>query len=478
MRRALMGMVAVGGLALAGCEALTDAFSPRANLVATAAGRRLETDRLVELLDKVPGGQVPPEGVAFVTGLWVDLNLFTEARISGRLAADTGAFARVMWPQLLQSRIQAWQDTLAARRPAPTEASADSAFAAGEARVFQHIIVMPQGATAGDSAAARARITGLLGQIRRGSDFGALAASTNADASRQDQGYLPVGPQGQFVPEFETAAWALQPGQVSDVVQSPFGWHLIRRPTAEEARPRFLAWLEQSGRQRADSVYIADLGKAFQVKVEAEAGKRMKESMKDLEAARKSSTRLASYKGGAFTVRDLARWMEALPPGASRQVESQPDSILTGFVDGLVQNNLVVRQMDSAGVQPSETERQAMELAYRATVDQLAAALGLTDGAAADTARPLAERRDSAFAQVDVFLERLILGQAQFRPLAGPLTGYLREHGSYRINKAGLARATEIVTTKQQAADSAALAPQGPVQPAPGGPPVAPPPQP
>lgn len=482
MRRMMMAVVMAGSLSLAGCEGLKEAFSPKANVVATVESRKLETDKLVEMLGKVPGGQVPPDGVSFVANLWVDLNLFTAARINGTLAGDSAAFTRVMWPQILQGRIQAWQDTLAGRRPKPTEASADSTYAAGQARVFQHIIVTPAGTKASDTAAAKAKISGLLAQIRRGSDFGAIAASTNADASRQDQGYLPVGPKGQFVPEFENAAWALEPGQVSDVVQSPFGFHLIRRPSQADARQRFLAYLQQSGKQRADSAYIADLGKNNEVKVSPDAGKRLKEVVKDLEAARKNSSRLASYKGGAFTVKDFAKWMEALPPGASRQVEMQPDSILNSFVDGLVQNTLVVREMDAAKLALPETERQALELAYRATVDQLAGAIGLTDGFVADSTKPAAERLDSAYARVDVFMERLMMGQAQFRPLPGSLSGYLREHGKYRVNRAGLTRATELVTAKQKAdsAANAAKAPaaEGPVQPAPGGPPVPPSPKP
>ena len=482
MRRTMMVAVIAGSLSLAGCEGLKDAFSPKANVVATAGSRKLETDKLVEMLGKVPGGQVPPDGIAFVANLWVDLNLFAAARINGTIAADSGAFGRIMWPQILQSRIQAWQDTLAARRPAPTVASADSTYAAGEARVFQHIIVTASGTTAADTAAARARIAGLLAQIRRGADFGGIAASTNADASRQDQGYLPVGPKGQFVPEFENAAWTLEPGQVSDVVQSPFGFHLIRRPAQAEAQQRFLAYLQQSGRQRADSAYIADLTKGYGLKVDAEAGKRVKEGAKDLEAARKSGARLASFKGGSFTMKDFAKWMEALPPGAARQIEAQPDSVLTGFVDGLVQNTLVVRQMDSAGLAVPDTERQALELAFRATIDQLAGAMGLAEGFVADTTKPAAERLDSAYVKVEVFLEQLMLGQAQFRPLPGPLTGYLREKSKYRVNRAGLTRATELITARQKA-DSAAAAGQapvqpGPVQPAPGGPPVPPAPQP
>lgn len=482
MRRSVWFVVAAGTVALAGCEGLKDAFSPQANVVATAAGRKLETDRLVALLANVPSGDVTADGARFLAGLWVDLNLFADARIGGPLAPgqpDSAIALRSMWPQALQGRIQAWQDTLAARRPAPSPASADSAYDAGDARLFQHIIVQPAGATAKDTAAARGKIAGMLAQVRKGADFGTLAGQ-NADASRSDKGFLPVGPRGQFVKEFEDAAWALQPGQVSDVVQSSFGYHLILRTPKAEAQPRFLAYLKQSGGQRADSVYIADLTKANGLKMVPDAGAKLKTAVTDLEAARKNTTRLASFSKGAFTVADFAKWMEALPPGASQQIQAQPDSILSRFVEGLAQNTLVERQMDSAKLAIPAANWQALVLAHRATVDQLAAAIGLSEGFVADTAQPIAARRDSAAAKVEVFLDQLVAGQAQFRPLPGSLSGYLRENGKYRLNRAGLARAIELIQAKHKA-DSAAgklqpPAQQGPVQPAPGGPPVTPPP--
>jgi len=91
---------------------------------------------------------------------------------------------------------------------------------------------------------------------------------------------------------------------------------------------------------------------------------------------------------------------------------------------------------------------------------------------------PKAARLDSATARVDAFLDKLVVGQVQFRPLPPPLVAYLRENAKYRINRAGLTRATELVTAKIKAdsaaggAQGGAAAPAGPIQPAPGGPPV------
>ena len=467
MRTTWVAVAILGTAGLAGC----DAFSAQSNVVATSAGRKLETDKLVSMLTSIRA-PVTSEGAEVITDIWVNMNLFAQARVEGDLAADSAAVARVMWPQILQGRMQAWQDTLKEHRPKPTDASADSAYDAGDARVFQHIIVTPGGTSAADTAAARARITGVLAQVKKGGDFGALA-KMNADASKEDMGYLPVGPRGQFVKEFEEPAWGLEPGQVSDVVQSSFGFHLIRRPSKEEARPRFATWLQGEFAKKADSSYVADLAKSNNMKIQANAVKFVKEAVGNLDHARKNGQKLATFRGGAFTVADFARWLEALPAGASRQITNTPDSLLTPFIEGLTQNVLVIRDMDSAKITVPAANWQALQLAYRATVDQLAATMGLSDSAVSDTTKPKAARLDSAASRVNRFLDQLLAGQVQFRPLPPPLAGHLREDGTYRINKAGLTRAVELATAKWKA-DSAAEAGKAPaaIQPAPGGPPV------
>ncbi len=467
MRGTLL-LVTVGALGGASC----DAFSPQANVVATAAGRRLETDRLVSMLTSIQA-PVNPDAANVLTDVWVNLNLFAAARVNGELTSDSASVARVMWPQVLQARMQAWQDTLHSRLPAPNATSADSAYDAGEVRVFQHIIVTPAGSAAADTAAARTKISGYLGQVRRGADFGSIAKN-NADASKDDKGFLPVGPRGQFVKEFEDVAWGLEPGGVSDVVQTPFGLHLIRRAPRVEVQDRFLAYVERTRIGQSDSTYIANLASSKDLKVQANAAKFLKEAAGNIDAARKNGQRLASYRGGSFTVKDFARWTEAIGPGQTRQIPEAPDSVLGDFIQNLAQNALVIQQMDSAKLVIPEANWQALQLAYRATLDQLAAGMGLTDSAVADTTRPKAARLDSAASRVNRLMDQLLTGAVQFRPLPPGLAGSLRESGKYRVNRAGLARAVELATAKWKA-DSAANAAAGgpsPIQPAPGGPPV------
>lgn len=77
---------------------------------------------------------------------------------------------------------------------------------------------------------ARAKANDLLDSIRAGSDFAALARRFSDDvASAKNGGDLGQARRGLFVKEFEEAAFALQPGQVSGVVESPFGFHIIKQ---------------------------------------------------------------------------------------------------------------------------------------------------------------------------------------------------------------------------------------------------------
>lgn len=108
-------------------------------------------------------------------------------------------------------------------------------------------------------ADAEARLLALRERVVNGADFGELAKANSADLSAASGGELGWLNPGDTVPEFERAMNALQPGEMSPPVRSPFGWHLIqvlerRLQDVTDERKRNAA--RQALRQRkADEAY-------------------------------------------------------------------------------------------------------------------------------------------------------------------------------------------------------------------------------
>ncbi|HMK72514.1 MAG TPA: peptidylprolyl isomerase, partial [Myxococcaceae bacterium] len=136
-----------------------------------------------------------------------------------------------------------------------------TAYRTGEQVHARHILVaVPKDAPAARVQAARDRADALRREILGGKAFADVARASSEDpGSKEHGGDLGWAERSAFVPEFTQAAFGLPPGQVSEPVRSPFGWHLIlveeKRPAVErplvEVSPEIAALLLKRERSRA-----------------------------------------------------------------------------------------------------------------------------------------------------------------------------------------------------------------------------------
>ncbi len=90
--------------------------------------------------------------------------------------------------------------------------------------------------TTDDRKTLHDKMQGLLHRAQEGEDFAQLATAYSNDSTRVDGGNVGFFRRGQMVPAFEQAAFAMQPGEISDIVETPYGLHIIKLEERQAAR--------------------------------------------------------------------------------------------------------------------------------------------------------------------------------------------------------------------------------------------------
>src|SRR5450631_870295 len=140
-------------------------------------------------------------------------------------------------------------------------------FIKPEAVKASHILLgVDQKASAEEKKTAREKAEKLRKELAGGADFAALAKANSTCPSSQQGGDLGYFGKGQMVPAFEKAAFVLKPGEISDVVETQFGYHIIKlteKKAAEkvefkEARPRIEDYLKNQKVGAAVNDYLTE----------------------------------------------------------------------------------------------------------------------------------------------------------------------------------------------------------------------------
>jgi parvulin-like peptidyl-prolyl cis-trans isomerase-like protein len=462
---------------LAGCDRVRDLFIAHAETAAEAAGRELSSERLAQIMSSAKSVRPTPEAAAMVANIWLDYSLLGQAVARGEVPTDSASVAEAVWPQVAEILGTRWHDTLMARRSSLSPTAVDSLYNNSDQRLFQHILFGAR-ANAPDTlrVAKRKQAQATLAQIKQGAGFGRLASRLSDDpGSKTDAGFLPLGPKGRFVASFDSAAWLLQPGEVSGLVETPYGYHILRRPALREVRERLSDHLLEQVGARLDSAYMDSLARANQVKLVGDAPALIRSAARSPGEAVKSAKSLVHFTGGALTTKDFIRWVNALPPQYSAQLQSADDAALKQFAKALAENALLLRDAEAGGVKVTSEEWSDLSRGYQARLDSLLTDMGLDARELTDAGVPLSQRQSLAAAKVEGYFDRLTDGKSRLRQMPYALATVLRSRLPFRLDDAGIARALELAKERAAAKQDSAggpSVPPGAMRPAPGPAPI------
>ncbi len=166
----------------------------------------------------------------------------TEANVVKRDAADITEAPKEI-ASLLQTMTIGSEETVAL-----PDGKAGIVFLSGrvdgtEQMTASHILIQYKGADRADATVTRTKeeaktqIENIQKQLKSGANFQTLARQVSDGPSKKLAGSLGVIQRGQMVEPFETAAFALTQGQLSEIVETPFGYHIIRSDKAAASTP-------------------------------------------------------------------------------------------------------------------------------------------------------------------------------------------------------------------------------------------------
>lgn len=281
--------VAAAGLA-AGLIALASGAMAQSTTVAKVNGKNI-TEADLNLAEQEIGGELgslPPA---------TRRRVLVEFLIENQLFADAAEGQKLSQGQAFDDRMQYWRRR--ALRDTYFDQSVKSSVSDAEARKFydeqvgqikpqeevkaRHILVEGQ-----------EKAKELFEKIAHGGDFAKLAKEFSKDPGTKDEGGdLGFFSRGQMVPQFEDAAFKLKAGEVSQPIETQFGWHIIKvderrekkPPTFEEVKDRIVGSMIHRKaqdvaadlRSKAKLEYVdADLKKQVEAEKAASGGEKKK----------------------------------------------------------------------------------------------------------------------------------------------------------------------------------------------------------
>ena len=467
MRFRSIAVVAVACTAVAACSGLKDALTAHVDVVARAASQELSVNRLGDLLGNAKI-QVPitKENAAIVADLWTGYEQVGYAAAHNDSLNDKKSIDAAFAPLINQQKLNRYMDSLSKSFKVDSGTETTYNQAAGGMLAARHILIGYKNpgvpGTAAEKDSLRKRAQEIRAQVTP-ANFGDMAKKYSTDpTAAQNGGNLGIFPAGQMIQPFYDATKALKPGEISQPVETQFGFHIIERLPYAEIAKDYAAQYAPMAKHIADSTFLSGLESSANVQVKDNAASTVKTIAKEPAKHRTDKGTLATFNGGELTIADFLNWIDAVPPQQQilQRIPQAPDSELKPFVKQVAMQQLLLKQAQDAKVDIPEEMRTNLYTSVGQLVLQVWQQLGVDPKMLADSAKSTAERERLAASRVDAYLDKMMGGQAQVLNVPPPLKKMLDLKYESSLNQQGIDRSVERAQKLRASADSARAANQ------------------
>jgi len=373
---------------LAACDSFGQAVSSHTDVLARAAGHELTVDDAAALI--APHSAVPArrDVVEAIANLWVDYTLLATASSRDSTLSSID-FTPLLAPFRDQSVVWKLREKVISVDSTITDEELRQMYedqqVGLEVRARHILLTVPADAT----PSVRDSIHNLAEELRKravaGEDFATLAQQYSQDGSAKQGGDLSYFGRGQMMAPFEEAAFALQPGEISDVVETPVGLHIIkvedrRQPPLDSIIDSFREDAIGQRTRSAEEQYIKGLTDSLGINVQDGAAENAREIARTPGTAlrgRAGSRSLVRYKGGSLTAADFLDVVRTWDPPVRGKLVAAPADQIRQVLEGITRNKVLVAEARRQGLDFKQEETDSLRDVMRMQLRTAAAGAGL-----------------------------------------------------------------------------------------------------
>jgi hypothetical protein len=350
------------------------------NLVATAAGVPLSIDDAAELTAAgIPRSVVPSAKIVDqVVDLWISYVLLAVELASPDELADLD-MRPIVEADLANSVLRRFHDEVIVARVDSSDAALRTAYELERpflrVEAYQ-IFISSSGAVGAELDSLRQLAEALRERVSAGEDFSRLARQYSQDPTSSSRGgYLGWVDRGHLLAELEAALLAMQPGEVSETVRTPFGYHIFKvtdreSPDFESVRDAYRRVYVVRSIDSLTAAFMDSLVEAADLRLAQGAVDLVNELAQSVRFRRASAVRraavLARYRGGVFTVGDWAESFNREPASEQRLIAGSDSAVINDLLIEMVQHRLVIEAAAAYGYTISEDEYSSrLDATYR-----------------------------------------------------------------------------------------------------------------